>query len=148
MTGKIDESERRAVPRILKAVPIEVARLQYPLTPGRGNAGVLRDISQQGVCCIVPARYEPGVLLSLRLKIKGWHRYKRGVSSILNERLDKEPLTAIGEVVWCGRRAGIDGFAVGVRFTDVYEDDQAALQRYLDAVLKHGNSPRSAGQNH
>lgn len=130
-----DDDDRRSFPRIPKEVSIEIAKLEYPLPQQSGKEGKVRNIATHGICCQVPSSYAPGVLLSLKVDLKGWQRHKRGVSTILNSRSLKEPLMAIGEVMWCRPSAEDEGFEIGVRFADIYEDDHAALVRYLEKIL-------------
>jgi len=136
MNSTDNDSDRRSFPRIPKEVTIGVTKLEYPLPGGPGDKGTVRNIATHGICCKVPVSYETGTLLSLEIDLKGWQRHKRGVSSILNERATKEPLTAIGQVMWCSTLVDGAGFELGVRFTDIYEDDHAALMRYLEYVLE------------
>ncbi len=118
--------ERRSFPRITKTVPIRVTKLAYPL-PAKGTLGTLKDINAQGLCCQVP--------LSLQIDLKGWHRHKRSLLSVLQDGTAKEPLTAIAQVVWCKSVGGGKSYEIGVRFTDIHEDDRQALMRYLEKIL-------------
>ena len=45
-----------------------------------------------------------------------------------------EPLTAIGEIVWCTPTTNGTGYEIGVKFVDIYEDDYKALTKYLENV--------------
>ena len=47
------------------------------------------------------------------------------------------PLTAIGEVVWLREDPSGDGYEVGIKFLNIYEDDYRALMKYLkDSIEK------------
>ena len=127
--------ERRSFPRLAKAVSLRVAKLAYPL-PKKGSLGTLKDINAQGLCCRIPRCYQPGTPLSLEIDLKGWHRYKRGLLSVLQDHPAKTPLTAIAQVIWCRSVSRGKAYEIGVRFTDIHEDDRLALMRYLEKSLK------------
>ena len=124
--------ERRSFPRIAKTVSLRLAKLTYPL-PEQSTLGTLKDINAQGLCCRIPQCYKPGTPLSLQIDLKGWHRHKRSLLSILQDGPTKAPLTAIAQVVWCKPVGKV--YEIGVRFTDIHEDDRQALVRYLEKIL-------------
>lgn len=42
------------------------------------------------------------------------------------------PLTAIGEVAWTRELSDGMGYDIGIRFVNIYEDDYAALMKYIE----------------
>jgi hypothetical protein len=126
--------EQRAYPRIPKEVPIEIQKVEYPLADGAGEMGVGKDIADNGICFETRTEFEPETLLSLKISLPGWQHHKRNVTSILDDTAAAAPLTAIAEVVWSKKLSSGEGFNVGVKFLDVYEDDFNALKKYLKII--------------
>ena len=126
----------RECTRIPRGIHIEVKKIEYPLSNNSGEKGTSRNIAKQGVCFTVPTRYEPGEILSLSMKLNGWHRHRKGLTAILNDELSKtDVLTVIAEVIWSKTSAGINGYDIGVKFINIYEDDMDALEKYFSKLI-------------
>ncbi|MDM8522574.1 PilZ domain-containing protein [Desulfococcaceae bacterium HSG8] len=123
------EINQREFPRILKEIPIEVARISYPVSEKPEKKCLSKNIGGGGICFTLRTPYEVGALLNLKISIPGWQSYKRPFSLFWDMSSDA-PLTAVGEVVWCRKFPG--GYDVGIRFLDIYEDDYNALMKYLE----------------
>ena len=122
--------EKRAYPRIPRQADLEVIRLSFPLSEGPGDPGVGRDIGGGGACIHVPHPFEPGTTLSLTIGLKGWTSHRKPHSRLV-DMANEAPLAAIVEVVWCRETRDGDGWDMGVKFVNVWEDDHKALLRYL-----------------
>ena len=125
------DKEKRKFPRIPKEVPINVKKLAYPLPEGPGEGGIGKNLGENGICFSTPTSYEPKTMLSLEIKLTGWKHHKKSVSSMLDPLATTAPLTAIAEVVWSRKLSGSQGYEVGVKFADIYEDDYKALKKHL-----------------
>ena len=123
---------KREFPRIPKRMPIEINRLAFPMSDEPEGKGTGKNISQGGVCFSVPDRYEPGAILSLKMRLVGWSQHKKPHSYLVD--IASEPdFTALGEVVWCRKHATQEQYDIGVKFVNIYEDDLKALMEYLKA---------------
>ncbi len=130
MTGNGEENRR--FPRISSSTVVESTRLAYPLDTASTKMGMSRNIGPEGVCLTSPEPYDAGDILSLKIDLPGWQRFNPSVAAIVDEEKAVAPLTAVVEVVWCRPMTGQEGFEMGVRFRDIYEDDRKALLRYLE----------------
>ena len=135
MNNLSTDKEKRKFPRIPREVPINVKKLAYPLPEGPGERGAGKNIGENGICFSTLTPYEPKTMLNLEIKITGWQHHKKSVSSMLDPLATTAPLTAIAEVVWSKKLLGGRGYEVGVKFTDIYEDDYKALKKHLDSIV-------------
>ena len=126
--------DRRNFPRISKETSIEVNELSYPLPREPGQNGLSRNIGAGGICFTTNASYNPGTVLSIKINLLGWQRYKNSFTKALDISSSREPLAGIGRVIWCQELEGEDGYDIGLEFVDIYEDDYKALMRYLEGV--------------
>ncbi|MCK5002055.1 MAG: PilZ domain-containing protein [Gammaproteobacteria bacterium] len=126
----------RECTRIPKEIQIEIKKVEYPLSNKSEEDGISKDIAKQGICFTTPTQYEPGKMLSLNMKINGWHRHRKGLKTILsNELSETDILTVIAEVVWTKASADGNDYDIGVKFINVYEDDMIALEKYFSSML-------------
>jgi hypothetical protein len=132
--------DQRSNPRLDEEIAIHVQRLAYPLADGTGEAGKIKNISQDGICLMIPSAYAAGTLLGLKIHWPGWQRHKDGVAGRLDDAAATAPLTAVAEVVWCRNLPNGGGFEIGIRFRDIYEDDYKAFIRYLKIYLASGST--------
>lgn len=128
--------DKREFPRIPKNVSMTVKRLQYPLDNADADPAITKDVANRGICFITAESYEPGILLNLDIDLRGWQQYLQNVFSIIDADTITKPLTAIAEVVWSKKMPGQQGYKVGVRFQDIYEDDLLALQKYFAKITE------------
>lgn len=130
------ETYDRECTRIPKGVHIEVKKLEYPLSNDLAEKATSKNIAKQGICFTTATCYEPGEILSLSMKLNGWHRHRKGLSAILNDELSKtDVLTVIAEVIWSKTSTSISGYDIGVKFINIYEDDMNALEKYFSRLL-------------
>ncbi len=127
------KQEKRRFARIPGKIPIEISSLTYPLPLEPDGAGIGKDIGGGGICFILPSEYKPGTICGLKMDLKGWRNYKK-TFYIFQGKISEQPLSAIGEIVWCRAMAGRSGYEVGLKFLDIYEDDYQALMKYLEAL--------------
>ncbi len=119
---------------VLGGVKVEIKEITYPMNNGAGETGALKDMAEGGVGFTALKQYEPGTLVELKIHLAGWQRFKKSYSRLIDDSVAVAPLTAVGEVIWCKGAAGEDGWDVGVKFRDIYEDDYQAMRRYLDEI--------------
>jgi hypothetical protein len=124
-----DKNKPREFPRIAKTVLIEASVLSFPL-PEIGQKGVISNISGGGICFTSPVSYAPQTPLNLKINLVGWQEYKKPFSRLV-DLSSGEPLTVIGEVVWCTEISDKPEYEVGIKFLNIYEDDHRALITYL-----------------
>lgn len=91
---------------------------------------VYGDISAGGLLLNSPKSFPLGALLKLELKVPGWGKHQGKFGPAHDQ--DLRPLVAIGQVV---RIETLDegGFELGVKFLNVYPDDQEALRKFIEA---------------
>ncbi len=131
MTQEDPPAEQRRYPRIPKDIAVEVQPLTYPPPKDPAETARSKDISRGGICFLSETPHEPGSVLNLKIDLKGLAGYKRPHSRLV-DLSDAQPLTAIGEVAWCRPSAHDSSlYDVGIRFVNIYEDDERALVRYL-----------------
>lgn len=132
--------DKRDYPRLPKEVPVTIAKLEYPLSTEADESGTLKNIAKGGIGLTVANAYEPGIRLSLKINLKGWRRYVKSVASIIDDSAGTvavTPLTAIAEVVWTNPSPDGDGYEIGVKFLDIYEDEYNALKKYLENLADY-----------
>lgn len=131
----------RECSRMPRGVHVEVKRIEYPLSDEPGEKSTTRNIAKRGICFTASSLYKPGETLSLNIKLNGWHRHRKGLSTILNNELpESDILTVIAEVIWSKKSTHISHsdivvYDIGVKFINVYEDDQIALEKYFSKIL-------------
>ena len=131
-----DKNSSRKCSRIPRGVQLEIKKLEYPLSNEFGETATSRNIAKHGICFTAPTRYGPGEILSLSMKLNGWHRHRKGLTAILNDKLSKtDVLTVIAEVIWAKTSAASNGYDIGVKFINIYEDDVTALEKYFSRLL-------------
>lgn len=104
--------ERRQYIRIDKSLSISYQKLSdYMRSPSRS-----KDISETGLRLYVFHRLEPGTTLKL------WIDFKDA----------KEPIVAIGEVVWLNRRNDAENpFEVGIKFVEINPANRDKLINFI-----------------
>lgn len=131
----------RECSRIPRGVHIEVKKIEYPLSNEPGEKGTTRNIAKRGICFTASSLYKPGETLSLNIRLNGWHRHRKGLAAILNNELSQtDVLTVIAEVIWSKKSTRISGskiivYDIGVKFINIYQDDQIALEKYFSKIL-------------
>ncbi|MDH5388606.1 MAG: PilZ domain-containing protein [Gammaproteobacteria bacterium] len=126
----------RECTRVPKEVQIEIKTIEYPLSNNSTEEGITLDIAEHGICFTTSTDYKQGKMLSLDMKINGWHRHRKGLKTILsNELSEADTLTVISEVIWSKKSVDHQGYDIGVKFINIYEDDMIALKKYFSEIL-------------
>lgn len=125
----------RSCTRIPKDIHLDIQKVEYPQSNKDNEAGTTINIAKQGICFSVPTQYNSGDILSLSMKLNGWHRHRKGLTAILSNELSKtDVLTVVAEVVWTKTSTESSGYDIGVKFINVYEDDMVALEKYFSKI--------------
>ena len=133
------DHDNRDFPRLPKEVSVTITKLEYPFSTEADESGVLKNIAKGGLCLAVANPYESGSRLSLKINLKGWRRYLKSVTAIVDDSagtVATTPLTAIAEVVWMSPSPD-GGYEIGVKFLDIYEDEYNALKKYLENMADY-----------
>jgi c-di-GMP-binding flagellar brake protein YcgR len=93
---------------------------------------VYADISAGGLLLNSARDFPLGTLLKLEIRVPGWGKHQNGFGPAHDQ--DLRPLVAVGKVVRIETLEEGD-FELGVKFLNVYPDDQEALRRFIDASL-------------
>lgn len=122
-------ADRRTYRRIPMGASVGFQELSFSTAP-EPTASVYADISAGGLLITSPRAYPLGALLRLEIRVPGWGRHQGGFGPAHDQ--DLRPLVAVGQVV---RAETLDEgeFELGVKFLNVYPDDQEALRKFIDA---------------
>ncbi|MHC4450743.1 MAG: PilZ domain-containing protein [Planctomycetota bacterium] len=121
MTGA--SPENRGATRISERCQISYRSVDDADNNPKRIATQTLNLSSSGLCLVAPEALIPDRHLALELEI--------------TER--KEPLVAIGRVVWCDRDG--DNYRVGVCFTWLREEDRKDLGKIADYVAGKLSGP-------
>lgn len=124
--------DKRKFPRISRNIDIEVSLLTFPLSDAVIKNGASINIGGNGIRITSSDPYDPKTMLNLKINIIGWEGFKKPFSKFIDISSDA-CLRAVGEVVWCNKSAKDNGYELGIKFLNIYEDDSKALIRYLKA---------------
>jgi len=124
------EHERRQYRRIPIGAAVGFQELTFS-REAEADSSTYLDVSAGGLLLSASREYPLGTLLKLEIRVPGWGRYQSAFGT--SYELDQRPLVAVGQVVRV--EAMDDGmFELGVKFLNVYPDDQAALTRFIEAA--------------
>ena len=124
-------AERRTYRRLPMGATVGFQELSFSSVP-EPTASVYADISAGGLLITSPRAFPLGALLRLEIRVPGWGRHQGGFGPAHDQ--DLRPLVAVGEVVRT-ETLGEGEFELGVKFLNVYPDDQVALRKFIDASL-------------
>jgi c-di-GMP-binding flagellar brake protein YcgR len=100
------------------------AKVPEPSTSSYG------DISGGGLLLNSQREFQLGTLLKLEIRVPGWGKHQARFGPV--QDADLRPLVAVGQVVRVERLDSGD-YELGVKFLNVYPDDQAALLKFIEA---------------
>jgi len=122
-------SDRRNFRRIPMGATVGFQELSFSTIPEPATS-VYGDISAGGLLVSSPRSFPLGTLLKLELRVPGWGKFQGKFGPAHDQ--DLRPLVAVGQVV---RIETLDAgdFELGVKFLNVYPDDQEALRKFIDA---------------
>jgi len=123
-------NERRQYRRIPMGATVSFQELTFEKAPEPWES-VYGDLSAGGLLLASPRDYPMGSLLKLELRVPGWGKHLNHFGPVQDNEF--RPLVAVGQVVRVEQLE--DGsFELGIKFLNVYPDDQAALRRFIDAT--------------
>lgn len=126
--------DRRRFKRIATEISLKVGRLSYPTDSGEQSPGRGKDIGKGGICFRSSRAFAANDLVVMQLHLPGWQRFRKGFSILIDDERASSPLTAIARITWCGRSSPAPFIHMGAQFVNIYEDDYAALQMYLEGL--------------
>ena len=124
-------SERRNYRRIPMGATVGYQELSFSTEPEPARS-VYGDISAGGLLLNSPKELPLGTLLKLEVRVPGWGKHQ-GHFGPAHEQ-DLRPLVAVGQVVRVECMESGE-YELGVKFLNVYPDDQAALLKFIQASV-------------
>jgi c-di-GMP-binding flagellar brake protein YcgR len=121
------ERERRKHTRLPKSYRLELAEFVFPLKQQPRISAVCEDVSAGGLAGVVPRRFEVGDKVQVRLHMARLNKFHPGFSRF-SKATSTDP-QAVAEVVRVEERVPFASYCLGLRFTDVYDDDWARPAR-------------------
>jgi c-di-GMP-binding flagellar brake protein YcgR len=94
------------------------------------TTSVYGDISAGGLLLASAKLIPLGTLLKLELRVPGWGKHQGRFGPAQDQ--DLRPLVAVGQVVRVENLEEGD-YELGVKFLNVYPDDQEALRKFVEA---------------
>jgi c-di-GMP-binding flagellar brake protein YcgR len=122
-------SERRNYRRMPMGATVGFQELSFSTAPEPATS-VYGDISAGGLLLSSPKAIALGTLLKLEQKLPGWGKHQGRFGPAHDQ--DLRPLVAVGQVVRVETMEEGD-FELGVKFLNVYPDDQEALRKFIEA---------------
>lgn len=130
-------SERRQYRRIPVGASVSFQELTFERDVEPAQSRYL-DVSGGGLLLSSPRELALGTLLKLEVRVPGWGRHQNRFN--FDQNPDQRPLVAVGQVVRV--EAMEDGaFELGIKFINVYPDDQAALLKFVEANTPSESNP-------
>jgi len=125
-------SERRIYQRIPMGATVGFQELTFTRDP-EPSTTVYGDISGGGLLLTSPRELPLETLLKLEIRVPGWGKHQGHFGPAAEA--DLRPLVAVGKVVRVEHLESGD-YELGVKFLNVYPDDQAALLKFIEAAAK------------
>jgi c-di-GMP-binding flagellar brake protein YcgR len=122
-------SERRNYRRIPMGATVAFQELSFSTDP-EPTTSVYGDISAGGLLLASAKLIPLGTLLKLELRVPGWGKHQGRFGPAQDQ--DLRPLVAVGQVVRVENLEEGD-YELGVKFLNVYPDDQEALRKFVEA---------------
>ena len=122
-------SERRTYQRIPMGATVGFQELTFTREP-EPSTSVYGDISGGGLLLNSPREIPLETLLKLEIRVPGWGRHQSHFGPAHEH--DLRPLVAVGQVVRVERLES-GGYELGIKFLNVYPDDQSALMKFIEA---------------
>ncbi|MBI5843677.1 MAG: PilZ domain-containing protein [Deltaproteobacteria bacterium] len=122
--------ERRQSPRFSKTMSVQVKSDVWDVTGHISDDAAGKNIGLGGLSFVSGICYEMGGNLDMLVRIADWDpdALKRGIYIAVSSA----PYRVAGRVVRCEEMRGHPGhYEVGVRFTEIAEDDRKLLARHL-----------------
>jgi c-di-GMP-binding flagellar brake protein YcgR len=122
-------SERRIYQRIPGGATVGFQELTFTREPEPATSSY-GDISGGGLLLNSPRELPLETLLKLEIRVPGWGKHQGHFGPA--HEADLRPLVAVGKVVRVEHLESGD-YELGVKFLNVYPDDQAALMKFIEA---------------
>ena len=124
-------SDKREYFRLPEESKVSFKPLEFPLGERPARESTVKDLSGGGILLESKTLYELGTILQLQINLEGWYRHR---SSFFKSTAEKatEPLSVIGEVVRI-EKFDDETYDIGVKFTNVYDDDQKSLLKFINS---------------
>jgi c-di-GMP-binding flagellar brake protein YcgR len=122
-------SERRIYQRIPMGATVGFQELTFTREP-EPSTSVYGDISGGGLLLNSPRELPLETLLKLEIRVPGWGKHQSRFGPVQDS--DIRPLVAVGKVVRVEHLESGE-YELGVKFLNVYPDDQAALLKFIAA---------------
>ena len=123
-------SDRRNYRRIPMGATVGFQELSFSTAPEPATS-VYGDISAGGLLLSSSREIPLGTLLKLELRVPGWGKHQGHFGPAADQ--DLRPLVAVGQVVRLEKLEAGD-FELGIKFLNVYPDDQEALRKFVEAA--------------
>jgi c-di-GMP-binding flagellar brake protein YcgR len=130
----MSENERRTEARLPKSYRLEVSEFAFPLGSAPMRKAVCIDVSAGGLAVLTDHRFVVGDQVLVRLRIARLNRFRQGFFKA-HESDGEQELQAVAEVVRVDRDAS-QNYRLGLRFTNVYEDDWQALRGLIEHEIR------------
>ncbi len=124
-------AERRTYRRMPMGATVGFQELSFSIAP-EPSTSVYTDISAGGLLLNSPRLFPLGTLLKLEIRVPGWGKHQ-SLFGPAHER-DLRPLVAVGQVVRIETLEERE-YEIGVKFLNVYPDDQEALRKFIEASV-------------
>ncbi len=128
------DSDKREFLRLPQEFKLSYKPLEFPLGGHEKKETTVKDVSGGGILFESTTMFDIGSVLQLEVNLEGWYKHRSSFFKSTKEKIH-EPLTVIGEVV---RIEKLDGgnFDIGVKFTNVYDDDHISLLKFINSKIK------------
>jgi c-di-GMP-binding flagellar brake protein YcgR len=123
--------EKREYFRLPEEFKLTFRPLEFPLGKHPAKESKLKDVSGGGMLIESKEAYEMGTILQLEINLEGWYKHRSSFFKSTTEKAN-EPLTVIGEVVRI-EKFDDNTYDIGIRFTNVYDDDHTSLIKYINS---------------
>lgn len=122
-------AERRQYRRIPMGATVGFQELTFTREPEPATTSY-GDISGGGLLLLSPREVALETLLKLEVRVPGWGKHQNHFGPA--HEADLRPLVAVGKVVRVEHLENGE-YELGVKFLNVYPDDQAALLKFIEA---------------
>lgn len=129
------EHERRKHSRLPKSYRLELAEFVFPLNQQPRIRAACEDVSAGGLSVVVDRRFQVGDKVQVRLHMARLNKFHPGFFKVFESDVD-QTLQAVAEVVRVDERIPLTRYCLGLRFTDVYDDDWRALRGLIEDELR------------
>lgn len=129
------DHERRKHSRLPKPYRLELAEFAFPLNQQPRIQATCEDVSAGGLAVVTSRKFDMGEKVQLRLYMARLNKFHPGFFKVFESDVDQS-LQAVAEVVRVDEKIPLTRYVIGLRFTDVYEDDWRALHGLIQDEIK------------